>query len=326
MSRDALLAIDRLTLEIESLDGVARILNGVTLEIFAGERVALVGESGCGKTLTARIVIGLLQARGARIGGRVGFAGEDLLALGAGGWDRLRGRRIAMIFQDPVAALNPVFTVEDQLRAVIRRGARSVSRARARAIARDALAAVAIGDPERVLDSYPFQLSGGLNQRVMIAMALINRPALVLADEPGTALDVTVQAQTLSLMRELTDAAGAAVLLITHNLGVVRNFAQRVYVMYAGAVVEEAPVAELFAAPRHPYTKALFAAVPRLTGEGLPEGIEGGVPDYRDPPPGCRFHPRCPHARDACRQPPPRVEIAPGHAVACVLYRATADA
>jgi peptide/nickel transport system ATP-binding protein len=327
MSRPAtLLEVDGLVLRIDGLDGTAHILNGVRLRVAAGERVALVGESGCGKTLTARLIMGLFRARGARVEGRITFSGQDLLGLDARGWDQLRGRRLAMIFQDPVAALNPVFTVEDQLTTVIRRGDPARKREAARAIAREALAAVSIADPDRVLDSYPFQLSGGLNQRVMIAMALVNRPALVLADEPGTALDVTVQAQTLALMSELTRAAGAAVLLITHNLGVVRNFAQRVYVMYAGSIVEEAPVAELFAAPRHPYTQALFAAVPRLTGSHLPVGIEGGVPDYRDPPPGCRFHPRCLHARAECRRPPPVVTVGPGHSVACVLYGTAAHA
>jgi peptide/nickel transport system ATP-binding protein len=322
----ALLDVEGLGLALDGLEGTAHILNGVRLTVRAGERVALVGESGCGKTLTARLIMGLLQVRGARVAGRITFEGTDLLGLDARGWDRLRGRRMAMIFQDPVAALNPVFTVEDQLTAVIRRGDHGLRREAARAMARGALAAVAISDPDRVLDSYPFQLSGGLNQRVMIAMALVNRPALVLADEPGTALDVTVQAQTLALMSELTRAAGAAVLLITHNLGVVRSFAQRVYVMYAGSIVEEATAADLFAAPRHPYTQALFAAVPRLTGTHLPVGIEGGVPDYRDPPPGCRFHPRCPHARDDCRRPPPVVAVAPGHSVACVLHASPAGA
>ena len=164
-----------------------------------------------------------------------------------------------------------------------------------------------------MLASFPFQLSGGMNQRVLITMALANRPELVLADEPGTALDVTVQAQTLDLMRALTAEAGAAVLLITHNLGVVREFADRVCVMYAGTIVEEAEVAALFAAPRHPYTQALFAAVPSLAGDSLPADIEGAVPDYRNPPPGCRFHPRCAHAREACRVSPPVIEVAPGH-------------
>ena len=184
--------------------------------------------------------------------------------------------------------------------------------------AAEALRHVHIVDSERVLASYPFQLSGGLNQRILITMALVNRPRVVVADEPGSALDVTVQAQTLRLMEALTDEVGAAVLLITHNLGVVRKFAQRVYVMYSGTIVEEAETAQLFEAPRHPYTAALLAAVPRLTGEGLPQPIPGQVPDYTNPPVGCRFRPRCPHAQAACSNPP-FAEPVPGHRVRCVL-------
>ena len=209
-----------------------------------------------------------------------------------------------MIFQDPTAALNPVFTVRDQLLNVIRRGARVESRREAYEIACAALRRVAIVDPDRVLAAYPFQLSGGLAQRVLITMALVNRPELVLADEPGSALDVTVQEQTLRLMHELTQEAGAAVLIITHNLGVVREFAQRVYVMYAGSIVEEADVETLFRDPVHPYTRALLDAVPKLTGAGLPRPIEGMVPDYTAAPPGCRFHPRCAFAEPACRETP----------------------
>jgi len=313
------LEIEELTLRLDLYDGARHILAGVNLSVSAGERVALVGESGCGKTLTARLVMGLFEHRAAKVGGAIRFSGQDLLRLRHADWQNLRGLRLTMIFQDPVAALNPVFTVDDQLGSVILRGGTVSDRKAARAIAREALRAVDIADPDRVLDSYPFQLSGGLNQRVMITMALVNRPALVLADEPGTALDVTVQAQTLTLMRDLTEATGAAVLLITHNLGVVRGFAHRVYVMYAGTVVETASTAALFAAPRHPYTKALFAAVPRLTGDGLPDGIDGGVPDYANPPPGCRFAPRCPHAIAACDRPQKAIEVAPGHLVACVL-------
>jgi len=297
------------------------VLDGISLRIGRGERVAVVGESGCGKSVTARVILGLLRGRRIAVQGRVGFEGRDLLGLSQRALRRLRGRRISMVFQDPSAALNPVFTVGDQLATVMLRGGRVARRRDAPAVAREALRAVSITDPERVLASYPFQLSGGLNQRIVITMALINRPALVIADEPGTALDVTVQAQTLTLMRELTQQAGAALLLISHNLGVVRAVADRVYVMYGGQVVEEAPVAELFEAPRHPYTRALLAAVPRLTGGALPQAIEGEIPDYLAPPSGCRFHPRCPHARPECREPPPVVEVAPGHRVACVLYR-----
>ena len=232
---------------------------------------------------------------------------------------RDRGSRISMIFQDPMASLNPTFKVRDQLLKVIRRGGRAGSAREAYEIACAGLRQVAIVDPDRILAAYPFQLSGGLAQRVMITMALVNRPELVLADEPGSALDVTVQEQTLRLMHELTQDAGAAVLLITHNLGVVREFAQRVYVMYAGTIVEEADVETLFREPAHPYTRALLEAVPKLTGAGLPRPIEGIVPDYTATPSGCRFHPRCEFAEAACHEMPPVIELGSRHRVACVL-------
>jgi peptide/nickel transport system ATP-binding protein len=291
-SGDEILSIRDFSVRFAQFEGSSHVLNGVNLNVRRGERVALVGESACGKTLTARSVIGLAELRRAEVSGEVSVFGKNVLDFRDKDWRGIRGNRLTMIFQDPFAALNPVFSIADQLTTVILRGNRARSRTEAMPIARAALESVGIVDPDRVLGSYPFQLSGGLNQRVMICMALVNRPDLVLADEPGTALDVTVQAQTLSLMRDLTEQSGAAVLLITHNLGVVREFAHRVYVMYAGSIVEEADVASLFAAPQHPYTKALLRSVPRLTGESLPEGIPGNVPDYRDPPPGCRFAPR----------------------------------
>jgi peptide/nickel transport system ATP-binding protein len=318
--RQALLEIADLHLRFSVFEGVSHVLSGVSLRVERGERVALVGESGCGKSVMLRAILGLLDPKRRLIEGRIRFDGADLEPDPDGSRRRiLRGRRITMIFQDPSAALNPVFMIGEQLVQVIGRAGR-IGRAEAIARAREGLRQVAIEDPDRVLASYPFQLSGGMNQRVMITMALVNTPDLVLADEPGTALDVTVQNQTLRLMRRLTADSGAAVLLITHNLGVVRAFAERVYVMYAGAIVEEAPVEELFRAPRHPYTQALLAAVPRLVGAELPKPIEGMVPDFTKPPEGCRFHPRCPHARARCLMPPPRVEVDAGHAVACVLY------
>jgi peptide/nickel transport system ATP-binding protein len=317
-----LLEIANLHLRFRLFEGVAHVLNGVNLAIDRGERVAIVGESGCGKSVTARIILGLLgRRRNVEIEGSVRFDGVELLALEPRGWRAIHGRRMSLIFQDPVAALNPVFTIGDQLTTAMLRGGRCRTRRDAYALARQALQQVAVSDPDRILGSYPFQLSGGLNQRALIVMALVNQPALVVADEPGSALDVTVQEQTLRLMRDLTRQVGAAVLLITHNLGVVRQFADRVYVMYAGAIVEEADVATLFRDPQHPYTRALLAAVPRLTGGELPRAIEGAVPDYTAAPPGCRFHPRCAFARAECRTPPPVVDLGQGHRVACVLHR-----
>ena len=318
MNSDPILTVDDLHVRIRQFEGEAHILNGVSLHLRAGERVALVGESGCGKSSTALVTMGLMNGGNISVDGRVMLEGTNLITLGERGWRNIRGRRISMVFQDPGAALNPVFTVGDQLVTAIRRGDPGTSRAQAHERASEALRQVHIVDSERVLASYPFQLSGGLNQRILITMALVNRPRVVVADEPGSALDVTVQEQTLRLMEALTKEVGAAVLLITHNLGVVRKFAQRVYVMYSGTIVEEAETARLFEEPRHPYTKALLAAVPRLTGEGLPQPIPGQVPDYTNPPVGCRFQPRCPHARAACSDPP-FAEPMPGHRVRCVL-------
>ncbi len=317
-----LLDITDLHLRFRVFEGVSHVLRDVALHMQPGERVGLVGESGCGKSVLLRAILGLLDKRAARLEGSIRFVDDDLVAASERQMRGIRGRRISMIFQDPASALNPVFTVGDQLVDIMLQHGAAPNAAAARTQAAQALRQVLIDDPERVLASYPFQLSGGMNQRVMITMALINRPLLVLADEPGTALDVTVQEQTLRLMRRLTEGAGTAVLLVTHNLGVVREFAERVYVMYAGTIVEQAPAAALFAAPLHPYTRALLAAVPRLTGEALPVPIAGMVPDFLSAPPGCRFAPRCPHATAACETPPPPVQVAPDHIVACTLYSA----
>jgi len=315
-----LLTINDLHLRFRLFEGEAHVLNGVNLTIRPGERVAVVGESGCGKSVTLRLILGLIRQKNAIKSGEIRFQGNDMLHGSPAKLRRLRGRQLSAIFQDPMASLNPTFTIFDQMRTVIRRGSPRSGNRDVRTKARQALEQVAILDADRVLDSYPFQLSGGLNQRVLIAMALINDPELVLADEPGTALDVSVQEQTLRLMRQLTDEAGSAVLLITHNLGVVREFADRVYVMYAGNVVETATTQQLFAEPKHPYTKALLESVPKLTGDELPAGIDGLVPDYTQAPAGCRFHPRCPFAREECKQPQPLRETGEGHGVACLLY------
>ena len=268
----SLLHIKDLHLGFKTLAGHVDVLHGIDLDIAAGEKVALVGESGSGKSVTARIVLGLLQeTRTARISGTVQFNGQNINTISARERAALRGTEISMIFQDPTSSLNPMFTIGKQFTEVLRRRdpkqSKSVSHARARIL----LDEVAILDPARVLSAYPFQLSGGMNQRVMVAMALANKPKLLLADEPGTALDVSVQAQTLTLMRDMVEQNGTSVLFISHNLGVVREFADRVYVIYRGNIVEDGPTDALFANPQHAYTRALMSAVPRITGVELPE-------------------------------------------------------
>nr|WP_299498385.1 ABC transporter ATP-binding protein [uncultured Rhizobium sp.] len=274
---DALLSVRDLSVEFSTYGRSTKVLHGISLDVPAHSHVALVGESGSGKSVTARIVLGMLQQiKTARISGSVEFEGTDLQSLSPASRHALRGTKMSMIFQDPTSSLNPVFPIFTQFREVLARAEPGITVERARERAITALADVSITEPDRVLDSYAFQLSGGMNQRVMISMALANNPALLLADEPGTALDVTVQAQTLKLMSELVEKHRTSVLFISHNLGVVREFADRVYVIYKGNIVEQGPTDRLFDDPRHPYTKALLAAVPRITG--------GGIPDLDDDP------------------------------------------
>ena len=277
------LALADLTLAFRSHAGLSEVLHGISLSSAPGETVALVGESGSGKSVTARLILGLLQEqRNARISGRIEFAGRDLMRLGSRERRALRGTAISMIFQDPTSALNPVYTIGALFHEVLRRQNPAITRHAVAARADAALREVAIDDPQRVLASYAFQLSGGMNQRVLIAMALANQPQLLIADEPGTALDVTVQAQTLKLMADLVARHGTSVLFISHNLGVVREVADRVYVIYRGRIVETGSTAALFDNPQHAYTRALLAAVPRLTGGGIPE-IEDDVAAFSAP-------------------------------------------
>ncbi|KRB61155.1 dipeptide/oligopeptide/nickel ABC transporter ATP-binding protein [Rhizobium sp. Root708] len=277
------LKIDGLKLGFKTHAGMIEVLHGISLHIRKGERVALVGESGSGKSVTARIVLGMLQQlKTARISGGIEFEGRDLQRMSARERHALRGTSMSMIFQDPTSSLNPVYTIGALFREVLSRAHSGMSASDMRKMAIEALSDVAIGEPERVLDSYAFQLSGGMNQRVMIAMALANNPSLLLADEPGTALDVMVQAQTLKLMSALVEKHHTSVLFISHNLGVVREFADRVYVIYKGSIVEQGPTAALFDDPRHPYTKALLSAVPRITGGGIPD-VDDGAADFLAP-------------------------------------------
>lgn len=277
------LRIRDLRLGFKDWSGSFDVLHGISMHIKKGERVALVGESGSGKSVTARIILGLLHSMcSSSISGLVEFEGQDLSQLPDRQRQALRGTRMSMIFQDPTSSLNPVFPISVQFREVLKRMSPSISEQAARQRAEQALADMSIPDPVRVLDSYSFQLSGGMNQRVMIAMALANEPSLLIADEPGTALDVTVQAQTLHLMAEQVDRHSASVLFISHNLGVVHEFADRVYVIYKGRIVEQGPTAALFETPLHPYTRALLSALPRITGGGIAD-VEDASEEYFAP-------------------------------------------
>ena len=295
-------------------------VDGVSFTLDRGETLALVGESGCGKSLTSLALLRLIPAPGrVESDSTIRLGDTDVLALRGDALRRIRGRRVGMVFQDPMTSLNPVFTVGDQIAEGVRAHF-DVSRAEARQRALRLLQEVGIPDPAARLDAYPHQLSGGMRQRVMIAIALSAEPDILVADEPTTALDVTVQAQILEVLDRLRDTHGMAVLLITHDLGIVAGRANRVAVMYAGQIVEEAPTASLFARPSHPYTQGLFASVPRITGpvERL-SPIRGSVPPPGAWPSGCRFRPRCPKAFDRSETMPPLLPVAPDHRMRCWL-------
>jgi oligopeptide/dipeptide ABC transporter ATP-binding protein len=299
---EAILRIEGLRTHFTTDDGVVRAVDGVSFEVRAGETLALVGESGSGKSVTALSILRLLQEpAGKVVGGRVLFQGRDLLALPPAGMRHVRGREISMVFQEPMSSLNPVFTCGEQIIEVLMLHERMARRA-AHARAVELLEWVGIPAAAQRASEYPHQLSGGMRQRVMIAMALACRPALLIADEPTTALDVTIQAQILELLQRLQDELGMAVLLITHDLGVVAEAADRVAVLYAGQVVESCDTAAAFRRTRHPYTAGLLASMPRLgsRGQGL-RVIPGQVPDAACFPRACRFHPRCPGADERCR-------------------------
>jgi len=320
----ALLEVEDLQVRYDGPNGPARAVDGLSFEVRAGETYALVGESGCGKTATGLAVMRLAEP-GRITGGRIVFEGRELLGLSEREMCSLRGRRIGIVFQEPAAALNPVMRVGAQVSETLRIH-RRLSRREARGEAVRLLARVSLPDPERQARAYPHELSGGMQQRVMLAIALSCSPALLIADEPTTALDVTIQAQILALLRELKRELGLTVLLITHDLGVVAENADRVGVMYAGRLAEEAPAAELFASPHHPYTRGLLASMPALRDRAadgarrLPT-LPGQVPDPASPPSGCRFHPRCPEAFEPCSREQPRdLEPSAGRRVACFLH------
>ena len=323
MTAPRLLEIENLQVHFSTDDGMVRAVDGVSIGVDGGETVCVVGESGCGKTVTAMTVLKLIAMPPGRIaGGRILWQGRDLVPLPAEGMRSIRSKEIGYIFQEPMTSLNPVYTVGDQIAETVRHH-EGLSKRAALERAADMLRLVQIPNPQKRIHDYPHQFSGGMRQRVVIAMALACNPKLVIADEPTTALDVTIQAQILDLLNEMKERLGMAVLLITHAMGVVAETAQRVVVMYAGKVVEEAPVRSLFAAPRHPYTQGLIRSIPRLdlaaTEHRRLEAIPGTVPALLNPPPGCRFAARCRFATPECTAAePPLREVSPGHKVACI--------
>jgi peptide/nickel transport system ATP-binding protein len=321
---EALLEIRDLKTHFATDDGMVQAVDGVNLTIARGETLGVVGESGCGKTVTALSVLKLIAMPPGRIvAGQILWQGRDLVPLAPQEMNDIRSKEIAIIFQEPMTSLNPVFTVGEQIAEVLRRH-EGLGRRAALERTVDMLGLVQIPNPRRRVHDYPHQFSGGMRQRVMIAMALSCNPKLLIADEPTTALDVTIQAQILELLADLKSRLGMAIMLITHAMGVVAETTQRVVVMYAGKVIEEASVKQLFGNPRHPYTQGLIRSIPRIdtsaTRKTRLEAIGGVVPSLLNPPPGCRFAARCKFAMDVCRQAiPPLREIEPGHKVACVL-------
>ena len=325
----ALLDIRGLRTHFKTDEGMVHAVDGVDLRIGHGETVCVVGESGCGKTVTALSVLKLIAMPPGRIvGGQILWQGRDLVALNADQMNRVRAGEIAVVFQEPMTSLNPVYTIGDQISEVIEVH-QGLSRRAAMKRAIDMLALVQIPNPARRVHDYPHHFSGGMRQRVMIAMALSCNPKLLIADEPTTALDVTIQAQILDLLQDMKSRLGMSIMLITHAMGVVAEVAERVAVMYAGKIVEEASVERLFAGPRHPYTQGLIRSIPRIdlaaARKSRLETIAGVVPKLIDPPAGCRFAPRCRFAVDECRRAQPALrEIEPGHKVACIRAEETA--
>jgi len=321
MSDNVLLDIKGLKICFYTFDGIVKAIDGIDLTVYEDETLGIVGETGCGKSITALSVLNLVPPPGVIEAGEIWFEGENLLTKSKKEMLPIRGGRISMIFQNPMSSLNPVFTIGDQITTVLRiHQGMEKQEARQRAI--EVFRTVRLPDADQMLDKYPHELSGGMLQRVMIGMALSCRPRLLIADEPSTALDVTIQAQILRLMRDLKREMKTSILLITHDLGVVAQVCQRVAVMYAGTIVELGDLRAIFKQPKHPYTAGLLRTIPRVghKREQL-DTIEGRVPNLIYPPPGCRFHPRCPQAMEVCRQArPATVEVGAGHQVACHLY------
>lgn len=318
----SLVQVEDLKVEYRVYEGWLKVLNGVNISLAKGEKIGIIGESACGKTTTVKTVLRLLASNGRVSQGRVSYQGEDMLKMSRSKLTNLRRRKVSMIFQDPSSALNPVFTIRQQMYDIVRFSTdERLSKSQLHERAVSFLKLAALPEPDRILDSYPFQLSGGMKQRVNIAFALVSANELLVADEPGTSLDVTIEDQIMRLLKKIVDERGISVILITHALGTVKNFVDRIYVMYAGTIVEEGPTSQVFNNPRHPYTQMLIDSIPKLTGGGVPEGILGQVPSYLTPPTGCRFVTRCPHKMPVCDTTmPPSYSVGRKQVAACYLY------
>jgi peptide/nickel transport system ATP-binding protein len=329
-----LLEVKNLHVSFPIYEGVLKVLNGLDFKLDRGEKIGVIGETRCGKTTTMKSILRLLPKTAVIPKGQILFKGTDILTMKFGDIQKVRRQSISMIFQDPTAALNPVFKIGEQLLDIIKYSKdTSADRWMDRSIGKSAkkewnneavnvLKDVGLPDQERIMENYPIQLSGGMRQRVCIAMSLVSARDILIADEPGTSLDVTIEAQILELLKRLVEEKGTSIILVSHALGAVMGLVDRVYVMYAGSMVESAETQALFLDPLHPYTCGLLKAVPKLTGGGIPQGIDGRIPDYLNPPKGCRFFPRCKSAMSICAENRPSMfQVGGDHQVACFLYK-----
>ncbi|MCI4434793.1 MAG: ABC transporter ATP-binding protein [Thermoplasmata archaeon] len=318
-----LLEVKNLTLGYKVYEGYLKVINNVSLDLYYGEKIGLIGESGCGKTTTMKAIMGILPSNAVIQGGEIFYKGVDLLKISKKEMDKIRKKNISMIFQDPALALNPVFKIREQFYDKIKYCSENkLTRTEIHNLSIKFLKDAALPEPDRILDSYPFQLSGGMKQRVIIGMSLVSANELLIADEPGTSLDVTIEDQIMRLLKSIVDQKGISIILISHALGTVRKFVDRVYVMYAGTIVEYGPTQEIFSNPKHPYTALLLSSVPRLGGKEVSKGIPGVVPNYLNPPKGCRFVTRCPYKMDICEYETPKMyEVGKDHYAACFHYK-----